>query len=245
MKFIAIIPARYASTRFPGKPLAIINGKPMVQLVYERCSEVFDQVTVATDDKRIANVVKAFGGMAVMTSASHPSGTDRVAEAAKLLAEKFEFDVVVNVQGDEPFIDPEQLIQLQNCFNNPETDIATLITPIKENEILLSPNKVKAISNSSGFALYFSRQPIPFQRDYQESEWLKHHNYFLHVGLYAYKAKVLQTITKLEQTTLEKAEKLEQLRWIENGFKIRTAVSSHRNFGIDTPEDLEKVNLMK
>lgn len=245
MKFIAIIPARYASTRFPGKPLAEINGKPMIQLVYERCSAAFDQLAVATDDERISNAVKAFGGLVVMTSTSHPSGTDRVAEAAHLLSEQYDFDVVVNVQGDEPFIDADQLLQLQKCFDDPATDIATLLTPIKDSAILLDPNKVKAITDTSGFALYFSRQAIPFQREYPQTEWVNHHNYFLHVGLYAYKSEVLQAITKLDQTALEKAEKLEQLRWLEHAYKIRTAICAHANFGIDTPEDLEKVKSMQ
>ena len=240
MEFIAIIPARYASTRFPGKPLAEIKGKPMVQHVYEKCSEVFEHVVVATDDERIADAVKAFNGKVIMTSPDHPSGTDRIAEAAQTLSSEFNFDIVVNVQGDEPFIDPTQLKQIQTCFDNPQTDIATLITPIKEAEILFDINKVKAVVDTSGFALYFSRQPIPFQRDIPQSEWVLHHDYFLHLGLYAYRAIILQKITQIEQTPLEKAEKLEQLRWLENGLKIRTAITSHSNFGIDTPNDLEK-----
>ena len=242
MRFIAIIPARYASTRFPGKPLAIINNKPMIQLVYEQCLKVFEHVIVATDDQRIAGAVKIFNGEVVMTNENHPSGTDRVAEAAQLLSEKYDFDVVVNVQGDEPFVEPDQLKQIQKCFDDETTDIATLVTPIEKPEILFDPNKVKAVLGIEGDTLYFSRQPVPYLRDYPESEWYLQHDYFLHMGLYAYKANVLDAITKLKQTPLEKAEKLEQLRWLENGFKIKAAITSHANFGIDTPQDLEKVS---
>ncbi|MFA9392463.1 MAG: 3-deoxy-manno-octulosonate cytidylyltransferase [Prolixibacteraceae bacterium] len=241
MKFIAIIPARYASTRFPGKPLVEIHGLPMIQHVYQQSLKAFEQVVVATDDQRIADVVKSFGGNVVLTSSEHPSGTDRVAEAAKLLSEHFEFDVVVNVQGDEPFIDPEQLFQIKQCFDDPQTDIATLIVPITSTEVLFDSNKVKAVSNSNGFALYFSRLPIPFQRDYPEQEWLKHHTYFLHVGIYAYRTEVLDTISKLKQTPLEQSEMLEQLRWLENGYRIKTAHTAHGNIGIDTPNDLTKL----
>lgn len=241
MKAIAIIPARYASTRFPGKPLVEIQGKPMIQHVYERSLQAFDFVAVATDDERIASAVRNFGGEVVMTSANHPSGTDRCSEAAALLSQKIEFDVVVNVQGDEPFIDPNQLIQIQKSFKEAETDIATLITPIQTTDILFDSNKVKATTSANNFALYFSRQPIPFQRDVPEEDWLKNHTYFLHIGLYAYRKEVLKAITQLEQTPLEKAEKLEQLRWLENGFRIKTVLTSHGNIGIDTPSDLERL----
>lgn len=241
MKPIAIIPARFASTRFPGKPLVSIKGKPMVQHVYERCIDVFDLVVVATDDRRIEEVVLQFGGKAIMTSPNHPSGTDRCAEAAQIMAAKgYNFDIVVNVQGDEPSVEKEQLKLLIDCFNDRETDIATLITPIRSSDILFNPNKVKAVHSSRNFALYFSRQPIPYQRDISESDWLSTHEYYLHLGLYAYRSKVLQTLSKLSQTPLEQREKLEQLRWLENGFKIKTAITPHTNFGIDTPEDLKQ-----
>ena len=239
MKPIAIIPARYASTRFPGKPLVLISGKPMVQHVYERCSCCFDLVVVATDDARIEEAVKAFGGQVIMTSPDHPSGTDRCAEAALKLAENHQFDVVVNVQGDEPFIKKEQLESIIQCFDQPETDIATLLTPIHSAEMLFDPNKVKAVRAVNGNALMFSRQPLPYQRDVLKSAWLENHQYFLHLGLYAYRSDVLQRITKLEQSPLEVAEKLEQLRWLENGFILKTAIVTHGNVGIDTPEDLE------
>lgn len=241
MKAIAIIPARYASTRFPGKPLVMINGKPMIQLVYEQCRKAFECVVVATDDERIAETVKAFGGEAIITSAQHLSGTDRCAEAAQILSSKYDFDVVVNIQGDEPFIDPAQLEQITTCFANPDTEIATLITPIHSTEILIDPNKVKAVVSIRGDALYFSRQPIPYQRDIPEAEWLKNHTYYLHIGLYAYRKEVLTRITQLAPTQLEIAEKLEQLRWLENGYRISTVITSHGNIGIDTPPDLEKV----
>ena len=240
MKPIAIIPARYASTRFPGKPLVSILGKPMVQHVYERCLNVFELVVVATDDERIEKAVKNFGGQVVMTSPNHPSGTDRCAEAAQILASVRDFDIVVNVQGDEPFIRKEHLKLVLSCFDDQETEIATLITPITSHEILFDPNKVKTVQSTSNFALYFSRQPIPFQRDIDRQQWLKNHDYFLHLGLYAYRTKVLTALAKLKQTPLEKAERLEQLRWLENGFKIKTAITQHTNMGVDTPNDLKQ-----
>ena len=241
MKSIAIIPARYASTRFPGKPLVMIKGKPMVQHVYERCVNVFDLVVVATDDHRIEEAVKKFGGRVVMTSPLHPSGTDRCAEAAnKMALEGYDFDIVVNVQGDEPSVHKEQLKLIVSCFSDQETDIATLLTPIDSVETLFSTDKVKAVYSSRNFALYFSRYPIPFQRDCDKADWLKNHQYYLHLGLYAYRADVLQALSKLPQTPLEKCEKLEQLRWLENGFKIKTAITQYSNIGIDTPEDLRK-----
>lgn len=245
MKFIAIIPARYASTRFPGKPLVSINGKPMIQLVYEQCLKVFDLVVVATDDERIQQAVKAFGGMVVMTSIDHTSGTDRIAEAVKIIANDYSFDVVVNVQGDEPFIQPVQLQQLCDCFDEPTVDIATLITPINDRDTLFDVNKVKAVVSTNNNAMVFSRQAIPCMRDLDKELWHQHHQYYLHLGLYAYRKEVLLAITKLQPTPLEKAEKLEQLRWLENGYKIATAITYHQSIGIDTPDDLEKVKLMK
>lgn len=241
MEPLIIIPARYASTRFPGKPLAIINGKPMVRLVWEKCIETFNQVIVATDDKRIFDVVTDFGGYCIMTSPDHPSGTDRCAEAAKIMDGKISFDIVINVQGDEPFIQKEQLLQLVDCFNDQETEIATLITPINDYETLLDHNKVKVVNSLNRFALYFSRQALPFQRDCPIEEWLKNSSYFCHLGIYAFKKEILYKISQLEQTPLEKSEKLEQLRWLENNFKIKTAVTAHSNFGVDTPEDLNKL----
>ncbi len=242
MKFIAIIPARYASTRFPGKPLALINGKPMVQHVYERCKELLEHVYIATDDDRIAEVVRSFEGEYILTNANHPSGTDRVAEAARIVSQNIAFDVVINVQGDEPFLSGAQIEQLMHCFNNPQTDIATLVTPIHSTSILADSNKVKAAVANNGRALYFSRSPIPFIRDVNMEEWLEKQAHFLHLGLYAYRAKVLQEITLLQPSPLENLEKLEQLRWLENGYILQTAVTNHENFGVDTPEDLKRLN---
>lgn len=239
MKTVAIIPSRFASSRFPGKPLALINEKPMVQHVYERCLGYFDDVVVATDDQRIFNTVNSFGGQVLLTDTNHESGTDRCAEAARLLAKKKQFDIVVNVQGDEPFVNVEQFKSLIACFNNSETQIATLLSPIKSENILFDINKVKAVVGVNGRALYFSRQAIPFMRDNPTSEWLLQHRYYLHLGVYAYRANVLQQITKLKPGILEQCEKLEQLRWLENGYAIQTAFSEHINLGVDTPSDLE------
>lgn len=243
MKTVAIIPSRFASSRFPGKPLALINGKPMVQHVYERCLGHFDYVVVATDDDKIYNAVKGFGGEVLMTDAKHNSGTDRCAEAAMLIAQKQQFDIVVNVQGDEPFVRIEQFKRLLACFENDTTQIATLLSPIESTAILFDSNKVKAVVNTNGRALYFSRQAIPFMRDLDPNDWLIQHRFFMHIGIYAYRSDVLQQITKLQPGVLEQCEKLEQLRWLENGFTIQTAITEHINMGVDTPSDLE--NLIK
>lgn len=240
MQPLIIIPARYASTRFPGKPLAIIHGKPMIQYVYENCKQAFDWVYVATDDSRIVECVNSFGGKVVMTSANHPSGTDRCAEAAEKLSKLHPFDIVINVQGDEPSTQVDQLKLLASCFQDSDTEIATLISPITTNDVLFDQNKVKVVSNAKGFALYFSRQAIPFVRDHQPEDWLQKQDFFMHLGIYAYKAETLKEITNLKQTDLEKAESLEQLRWIENGYNIKTATTNHINVGIDTPADLER-----
>ncbi|MBN2805331.1 MAG: 3-deoxy-manno-octulosonate cytidylyltransferase [Prolixibacteraceae bacterium] len=243
MKTIALIPARYASTRFPGKPLVQINGKPMIRLVYEQCMKAFDQVFVATDDERIVAAVHDFGGNVVMTSSHHQSGTERCAEAVQLLSDHHDFDFVVNVQGDEPFVDPQQLIAIKQCIENAGTQIATLVAPIESANMLFDPNKVKVVLAENGDALYFSRQAIPCQRDVPEADWLKNHPYFLHVGLYAYQKEVLMQIARLAPTHAEQAEKLEQLRWLGHGYRINTVITAHANAGIDTPEDLENLNL--
>jgi 3-deoxy-manno-octulosonate cytidylyltransferase (CMP-KDO synthetase) len=198
-----------------------------------------ENVFIATDDERIVQAVSEFGGQSVLTSSHHVSGTDRCAEAARILDKQYNFDIVVNVQGDEPFLQQEQLELLMGCFSEKDTDIATLITPIKAYEILNDSNKVKAVKAVNGNALYFSRHPIPFQRDVEQTNWLDHHNYYLHLGMYAYRKEALQQITQLQPTALELTEKLEQLRWLENGYKIKTALTSHPNFGVDTPSDLE------
>ncbi|MCK5730081.1 MAG: 3-deoxy-manno-octulosonate cytidylyltransferase [Draconibacterium sp.] len=238
MNFIGIIPARYESTRFPGKPLAIISDKPMIQWVYENVSKALEHVWVATDDNRIFDAVNKFGGNAIKTLSTHKSGTDRCAEAAQKLAEKINFDVVINVQGDEPFIQPEQIELLKSCFEN-NTDIATLVKKIKKQEELFNSNRPKVVIDNQQNALYFSRSPIPFVRGEEEKNWHIKSNFWAHIGMYAYKTDVLQKITKLKQSTLELTESLEQLRWLENGFQIKTAETDHQSIGIDTPEDLE------
>ncbi|QGY43425.1 3-deoxy-manno-octulosonate cytidylyltransferase [Maribellus comscasis] len=238
MDFVAIIPARYESSRFPGKPLAILGNKPMIQLVVENISKALDHVWVATDDARIFDAVKNFGGNAVMTSKEHQSGTDRCAEAARILAREIHFDVVVNVQGDEPFIQPEQIECLKSCFSD-NTEIATLIKKIETSDELFNPNRPKVVVDDFFNALYFSRSPVPYLRGEEEQKWHVLFKYWAHIGMYAYKADVLQKITILSQGKLEKAESLEQLRWLENGFKIKVAETAHQSIGIDTPEDLQ------
>lgn len=241
MKFIAIIPARYASTRFPGKPLAVLGGKTMIQRVYEQVAGVLDDAVVATDDERIYEAVKAFGGKVVMTSTEHRSGTDRCQEAYTKVGEKY--DVVVNVQGDEPFIQASQLEALKRCFENPATQIATLVKPFKAEDglaALENPNSPKVVLDEASQALYFSRSVIPYLRNVPREEWLMKHTFYKHIGIYAFRAEVLREVTALPQSTLEKAESLEQLRWLENGYKIGVGVTDIETIGIDTPEDLEK-----
>ena len=238
MKFIAIIPARYQSTRFPGKPLARLNNKPVIQWVYENVSQALDEVWVATDDQRIFEAVKKFGGKVVETAKSHRSGTDRCAEAARNLSKKINFDVVINIQGDEPFIRAKQMEQLMASFSE-DTQVATLIKKIDTTEELFNPNRPKVVTDKDKNALYFSRSPIPFVRGEKESSWLLTATFWAHVGIYAYKKEALQKITQLPHGMLERVEALEQLRWIEHGFKIKTAITEHQSIGIDTPEDLE------
>lgn len=241
MKFIAIIPARYASTRFPGKPLALLGGKPVIQRVYEQVAGVLDDAVVATDDQRIYAAVKAFGGKVEMTSTEHRSGTDRCREAYE--KQGMEYDVVVNVQGDEPFIRREQLLALKACFENPSTQIATLVKPFaKEDgiEALENPNSPKVVLDKSGHALYFSRSVIPYLRGVERGEWLNTHTFYKHIGIYAFRAEVLKEVTSLPQSSLEKAESLEQLRWLENGYRIGVGITDCETIGIDTPEDLER-----
>jgi len=241
--FIALIPARFGSTRFPGKPLADLGGKTMIRRVYEQASKVLNTVYVATDDDRIAVEVKSWGGRVVMTSDQHQSGTDRCQEALQL-ASKIEgrtFEVVVNVQGDEPFIAPEMIELLCGCFDNAKTDIATLVKPITSNQMVFDPNKPKVVVNASDEAVYFSRSPIPYLRGVANDQWHIVHTFFQHIGLYAYRAKVLNEITQLPQSSLELAESLEQLRWIENGYTIAVRQTEHESIGIDTPEDLENL----
>lgn len=244
MKFIGIIPARFASTRFPGKPLADILGKPMIQRVCEQAAKAFESVWVATDDNRIYDAVKEFGANAVMTATSHASGTDRLAEAIEKIidAENTSFDVIVNIQGDEPFIQPEQLEQLKSCFTNTDTQIATLVKLISNPDDITNPNIPKVVISTHNEALFFSRSPIPYIRGVDQNLWAKKHNFYKHVGIYAYKYEILKQITALKQSPLEKAESLEQLRWLENNYRIRVAITNFETIAIDTPQDLEKIN---
>ena len=239
MKFLGIIPARYASTRFPAKPLAMLGGKTVIQRVYEQVTGVLDDAYVATDDERIEAAVKAFGGKVVMTSVDHKSGTDRCYEACTKIGG--DFDVVVNIQGDEPFIQPDQVRALIACFEDPRIQIATLAKQFDTNADIFDPNKVKVVCSSLQTALYFSRSAIPYCRGKEQGEWSAVIPFYKHVGMYAYRPEVLREITALPQGKLEKAESLEQLRWLENGYKIAVRFTDHESVGIDTPEDLERV----
>lgn len=244
MKFLGIIPARYASTRFPAKPLALLGGKTVIERVYSQVVGQVDDVYVATDDDRIRQVVEAFGGKVVMTSPNHKSGTDRCCEAADQVGGHY--DVVINIQGDEPFIQPSQLQAIKACFNQPDTQIATLVKPFTQAdgwEALQNPNSPKVVVNQRMEALYFSRSVIPYCRGKEQHDWLSNHTYYKHIGLYAYTLPTLQAITRLPQSSLELAESLEQLRWLENGYTIRVGISQVETIGIDTPEDLQRAEL--
>ena len=241
MKFLGIIPARYASTRFPAKPLAMLGGKTVIQRVYEQVKDALDEVYVATDDERIEAAVKAFGGKAVMTSTSHKSGTDRCYEAYCKAGAGY--DVVVNIQGDEPFIRKSQIEAVKACFDDDSTQIATLVKPFVPADgydALENVNSPKVVVNSRMQALYFSRSIIPFQRNRDRKEWLANHIYYKHIGLYAYRTSVLKEITALPQSPLELAESLEQLRWLENGYTVKVGISDVETIGIDTPQDLAR-----
>jgi len=238
MKFIAIIPARYASTRFPGKPLAILGGKTVIQRVYEQVTRVIPDAYVATDDDRIFQAVEAFGGKAVMTSPDHKSGTDRIEEAVEKIGGCW--DVVINVQGDEPFIQPSQIETVCRCFEAEETQIATLGKPFTTMEAVENPNSPKIVVDNRGFALYFSRSVIPFVRGVEKDDWLSRYPFLKHLGLYAYRTEVLREVTRLPQSSLELAESLEQLRWLQNGYRIRVGLTDVETVGIDTPEDLAR-----
>lgn len=241
MHYIALIPARYASTRFPGKPLAMLGGKPVIQHVYEQALKAFDEAFVCTDDERIMNAVSAFGGKAIMTGIHHKSGTDRCYEAFCLSGSKA--DVIVNIQGDEPFIHPLQLETIKACFNDEAAEIATLVKPFLPSdgiEALNNPNSPKVVVDDQMHALYFSRSVIPYLRGIDPNNWITSHTFYKHIGLYAYRAKTLKEITELPQSTLEKAESLEQLRWLENGYTIKVGITNVETIGIDTPEDLQR-----
>lgn len=239
MDIIGIIPARYASTRFPGKPLVDIAGKTMIQRVVEQCekSSVLKKVIVATDDERIFDHVKELGHEVYMTRSEHKNGTERCHEALKLVGGSYDF--VINIQGDEPFIDPQQIDLLASVINR-KTEIATLIKNIDHLEDLQNPNVIKALKADSGLALYFSRSPIPHMRNIPTEDWMKSHQHYKHIGIYAYRVDILAKLVTLSPTPLELAESLEQLRWIENGYRIRTAITPIETIGIDTPEDVEK-----
>ena len=240
MKVVGIIPSRYASTRFPGKPLAMIKGKTMIRRVVEQAwKSKLDAVVVATDDMRIADEVLSFGGRYVLTNPNHQSGTDRCCEALDMLDEQF--DAVVNIQGDEPFIDPRQINLLVDLISQKETQLASLAKRIDEEEDLFSPNAVKVVMDHEGKALYFSRSPIPFMRNLAQNQWLEKGAFYQHIGIYAYKAAVLRQIAKMQPSKLELAESLEQLRWMENGYRISVRETTKESVAIDIPEDLLKL----
>lgn len=254
MKFAAVIPARYASTRFPGKPLVKLSGKYIIERVYQQVSNVISDVCVATDDKRIQSAVEAFGGRVVMTSPNHQSGTDRICEAIdKLYPENPTAghcsddtrtpDVIINVQGDEPFIQRSQLETVMRCFDDADTQIATLGKPFADMEAVKNPNSPKIIIDNNHYALYFSRSVIPFVRGKEDADWIKCYPFLKHIGLYAYRTNVLREITKLPQSSLELAESLEQLRWLQNGFRIKVGLTDVETIGIDTPDDLKRAEL--
>ncbi|RNI27260.1 3-deoxy-manno-octulosonate cytidylyltransferase [Rufibacter immobilis] len=239
MKAVGIIPARFASTRYPGKPLVLLNGKSMIQRVYEQAQKAdLQEVVIATDDERIRQHVEDFGGKVVMTATHHQSGTDRCHEAYSLLGQTYE--VVVNIQGDEPFIQPEQINRVLQCFAQPQAQIATLIKAVQSTEELFNPNSPKVVIGAQQQALYFSRHPIPYLRGVEQPDWLSAHPFYKHIGIYGYRSTVLAELTQLQPSPLEKAESLEQLRWLEHGYRIVTAVTDLETIGIDTPADLEK-----
>ena len=238
MKFIGIIPARYASTRFPGKPLAMLGGKPVIQHVYEKVAASLEEAYVATDDQRIYDAVIGFGGKAVMTRTDHKSGTDRIEEAIEKIGG--DWDVIVNVQGDEPFVAKSQLETICHCFDDASTQIATLGKAFTSMEAVENPNSPKIVVDNQGFAMYFSRSIIPFVRGKEQAEWLGHYPFLKHLGIYAYHNEVLREVTQLPQSSLELAESLEQLRWLQNGYKIKVGTTYVETVGIDTPQDLER-----
>ena len=238
MKFIAIIPARFASTRFPGKPLALLGGKTVIQRVYEQALSVLPEAYVATDDERIYQAVESFGGRAIMTRADHKSGTDRIEEAAEKIST--DADVIINIQGDKPFVQASQILTLQRLFDAPETQIGTLGKRFEEMDAVINPNSPKIVCDLRGFALYFSRNVIPYIRGREPQDWIDHYPYLKHLGIYAYRREVLREVTSLPQSPLEVAESLEQLRWLENGYRIRVGLTDVETVGIDTPEDLQR-----
>ncbi len=243
MKILGVIPARYSSTRFPGKPLVQILGKTMIQRVYEASSRVLDNVVVATDDERIFNEVEKFKGHVVMTSVHHKSGTDRIVEAMEKISHSSNFqpEVIINIQGDEPLLKAEHLNKICKCFSHPSVEIATLAKPIRTDEELFNPNYPKVVISKHSEALYFSRSVIPFLRNSAKKDWHSLHNYYKHIGIYGYRADILKEISILDVSGLEKAESLEQLRWLEHGFRIQVELTQIETPSVDTPQDLEKI----
>jgi 3-deoxy-manno-octulosonate cytidylyltransferase (CMP-KDO synthetase) len=249
VKAVGIIPSRYASTRFPGKPLVDINGKSMIRRVYEQAEQTpsLSAVFVATDDQRIADEVEGFGGNVVMTSPEHPSGTDRCFEALVKIG-KDKYEVVVNIQGDEPYIHPDQINKVIKAFSqryplgdNKIVQISTLAHKITDSRDLINPSLVKIVRKINGEALYFSRSPVPFIREAGSGDWKHYYQFLKHIGIYAYRSQVLEELVKLPVSSLEKAESLEQLRWLENGFSIMVDITDKESFPIDTPEDLKRI----
>jgi 3-deoxy-manno-octulosonate cytidylyltransferase (CMP-KDO synthetase) len=242
MSILGIIPARFASTRFPGKPLAMIGGKTMIERVYQQASlcNALQKVIVATDDLQIAEHVESFGGNVVMTNADHVSGTDRCAEALRKTEGRW--TAVINIQGDEPFIQPEQIALVADCFLQPENQIATLVKVIRQQDELENPNTPKVVLGKDGHALYFSRQTIPHIKGLPPGEWLQAHTFYKHIGIYGYRADILPELTMLPVGVLEKAESLEQLRWLEAGYRIITRITEAETMAVDTPEDLQRIH---
>lgn len=236
MKFIGIIPARYASTRFPGKPLALLGGEYVIKRVYDIVARTLDEAYVATDDQRIFDAVASFGGKAVMTRTDHKSGTDRIEEAVEKIST--DCDVIVNIQGDEPFIHPSQIEAVCKCFDDPLTQIATIGKPFTSMDAVENPNSPKIVMDNNNNAMYFSRSVIPFVRGKEREEWIDNYPFLKHLGIYAYRKDVLKQITQLPQSSLEKAESLEQLRWLQNGYHVKVGITNIETIGIDTPEDL-------
>jgi 3-deoxy-manno-octulosonate cytidylyltransferase (CMP-KDO synthetase) len=243
MKFLGIIPARYGSTRLEGKPLADIKGKPMIQWVYEKVNQELNDVFVATDDERIKNAVESFGGKAVMTSKDHTTGTNRCLEALEIINRELHttFDVVINIQGDEPMINPEQIDTLKKCFDNSKTELATLVIPVTDSIDLENESEVFVTFDKNKKALYFSRAVIPAIYGVDRKDWMSHATFYKHLGLYAYTAKALKEFANLPQTNLEKLERLEQNRWLENGGQITIGITEHQSIPVDTLEDLERI----
>lgn len=243
MKILGIIPSRFASSRFPGKPLADIGGKSMIQRVYEQAQKAksLNKVIVATDDPRIFEHVIGFGGEVYMTAENHPSGTDRCFEALQKAGGSSQYDYIINIQGDEPYIDPETIEQMTKLLDF-KTEIATAVKKISDYDSLFDPNVVKAVLTMRKQCLYFSRQTIPFVRGHEPETWLEHADFYKHIGLYAFRNDVLEQISHLPPSPLENTEKLEQLRWLGYGYKIYATITNYESIGVDTPEDLEKLN---